>query len=507
MELTLAWRRAMMVVAASAAVASSGQARQVSALPSPPSPPAQTRPQPPLRRLVADIRELTAMPGVKRGLWGVMAYSLTRRQTLVELNPGTLLVPASTVKLLSAASSYESVGWDYRFETSVWATGPIVDGTLHGDLLVEGGGDPSIDSRGFPGLEDWASTLADLGIQRIEGRVIGDDDAVEEPRPSLAWAWDDLGYSSGVLFGALNTSENRLSVMVSPGPQAGGPAELTVEPHAAHRPLVSRALTSDGNAPQFLWPEQRPAEAELTIAGSIRAGAKPSRLLVSAGNPTQWFAGVLRHHLVARGIAVSGEAVDVDDVQPAPQREYATLLFIHRSAPLRELVRPMLKDSVNLYGEALMRLNSGPGVLPTNDAALEGLNRRLAAWGVAPGAQQIVDGSGLSRRNALSPEALVIVLQRMYDPKGQSPFVQALPIAGVDGSLGSRLKDTPAAGNLRAKTGTMSNIRTLAGYVTTRDKEDVALVVMVNNFEGTGEEAVAAIDAIAARMAGFSRQP
>ena len=506
MELTLAWRRAMMVVAASAVLASSGQARQVAALPFPPSPPAQARLQPPLRRLAADVRELTAMPGVKRGLWGVMAYSLTRRQTLVELNPATLFVPASATKLLSAASAYESVGWDYRFETTVWATGPIVDGTLQGDLLVAGSGDPSLDSRGFPGVEDWASTLADLGIQRIEGRIIGDDDAVEEPRPSLAWAWDDLGYSSGVLFGALNTSENRLSVTVSPGPQAGAPAELTVEPHAAHRPLVSQARTAGDDSPQLLWPEQRLAEASLTIAGSIRAGAKPSRLQVSAGNPTQWFAGVLRHHLVARGIAVSGDAVDVDDVQPAPEREYATLLFTHRSAPLRELVRPMLKDSVNLYGEALMRLNSGPGVLPTNDAALDGLNRRLAAWGMTPGAQQIVDGSGLSRRNALSPEALVIVLQRMYDPKGESPFMQALPIAGVDGSLGNRLKDTPAAGNLRAKTGTMSNIRTLAGYVRTRDKEDVALVVMLNNFEGTGTEAAAAVDAIAARVAEFSRR-
>ena len=506
MELTLGWRRGLMVVAASAAVVSSGQARQAATLPSPPSPVAQTRPQPPLRRLAADIRELTAMPGVKRGLWGVMAYSLTRRQPLVELNPQTLFVPASTTKLLSAASAYESVGWDYRFETTVWATGPIVAGTLQGDLLVAGSGDPSIDSRGFPGVEDWASALIELGIQRIEGRIIGDDDAVEEPRPALAWAWDDLGYSSGSLFGALNASENRLSVLVSPGPQAGAPAELTVEPHAAHRPLVSRALTSDSAAPQFLWPEQRPAEAELTIAGSIRAGAKPGRLVVSAGNPTHWFAGVVRHHLVAGGIAVSGDAVDVDDVQPTPQREYATLLFTHRSAPLRELVRPMLKDSVNLYGEALMRLNSGPGVLPTNDAALEGLNRRLAAWGILPDAYQIVDGSGLSRRNALSPAALVILLQRMYDPKGESPFMQALPIAGVDGSLGSRLKDTPAAGNLRAKTGTMSNIRTLAGYVTTRDKEDVAFVVMLNNFEGTGTEATAAVDAIAARVADFSRR-
>jgi D-alanyl-D-alanine carboxypeptidase/D-alanyl-D-alanine-endopeptidase (penicillin-binding protein 4) len=495
MALRPARRRSTITFAAIAALAVSGQAQTRT-----------QRPQPAVAQLASDLRAITAMPGVKRGLWGVVAYSLTRRQPLFELNAQTLLVPASTTKLLSAAAAYEAVGWDYRFETTVWATGPIVDGTLKGDLLVAGSGDPSFDSRGFASVADWATPLNELGIQRIEGRIIGDDDAVEEPRPALAWAWDDLGYSSGVLFGALNAAENRLTVTVSPGSQPGAPGQLSVEPQAAHRPLVGRVSTSNGDVPQFLWPEQRPAEAALTIAGTIRAGAKPARLLVSAGNPTVWFAGVLRHHLVAGGIGVSGEAVDIDDVQPAPQREYATLLFTHRSAPLRELMRPMLKESVNLYGEALMRLNSGPGVLPTNDAALDGLNRRLAAWGIAPDAQQIVDGSGLSRRNALSPEALLVALQRMYDPKGESPFMQALPIAGVDGSLGNRLKGTPAASNLRAKTGTMSNIRTLAGYVTTRDKEDVALVVMLNNFEGTGGEAAAAIDAIALRIAEFSRR-
>jgi D-alanyl-D-alanine carboxypeptidase/D-alanyl-D-alanine-endopeptidase (penicillin-binding protein 4) len=504
MALRLAWRRAVIVVAASAALGVSSHAQQAPR--SSPAPATAPRPQNAIRTLATDIRALTAMPGVQRGLWGIAAYSLTRRQPLFELNAQALFVPASTAKLLSAASAYEAVGWDYRFETSLWATGPVVGGTLQGDLVIVGNGDPSFDSRGWAGVEDWAVALAELGLRRIDGRIIGDDDALEEPRPALAWAWDDLGYSSGVLFGALNTAENRLLVTVSPAAQAGLPAVLSVEPHAAHRPLVSRALTSGPDTPQLLWPEQRPAETALTISGSIPVGAKPVRLLVSAGNPTRWFAGVVRHHLVQRGIQVTGEAVDIDDAALDPRRDYPTRLFTHRSPPLRDLVRPLLKESVNLYGEALMRLNSGPGVLPTNDAGLDGLNRRLTSWGIAPGAQQIVDGSGLSRRNALSPEALLAVLQRMYDPTGESPFMQALPVAGVDGSLGARLRDTAAARNLRAKTGTMSNIRTLAGYVTTRDKEDVALVVMVNNFEGTSAEAVAAIDAIAVRLAEFTRR-
>ena len=506
----LAWRRGLCAVAASAMAILPGEARQTErqvATPAPRLPaPTSIRPQPPLRQLAADLRALTAADGVKRGVWGVLVYSLDRRQPLFELNSSAMLVPASVAKLVTAASAYESVGWDFRFDTTVWATGPIVDGTLEGDLLVVGSGDPSIESRGGGPLDEWVGALKDLGIRRITGRIVGDDDAVEDPRPALAWAWDDLGYPTGALFGALNAAENRLAVTITPGAHVGEPAELSVEPGATHRPLVNRTVTAAAGSPQQVWAEQRPAETALTIAGRIRAGTKPVRLDISAGNPTQWFAGLLRHRLMQGGISVGGQPVDIDDAQPPPARDSATRLFTHWSPPLRELVKPMLKNSVNLYGEALMRLNSGPGARRTNDAALEGLAGRFAGWGVPPDAQQLIDGSGLSRRDAVSAEALLAVLQRMYDPTGTSPFMQALPIAGVDGSLAGRMRDTLAARNLRAKTGTMSNIRTLGGYVTTLDGEHLALVAMVNNFEGTGMQALAAIDAIAVRLASFSRK-
>jgi D-alanyl-D-alanine carboxypeptidase/D-alanyl-D-alanine-endopeptidase (penicillin-binding protein 4) len=132
------------------------------------------------------------------------------------------------------------------------------------------------------------------------------------------------------------------------------------------------------------------------------------------------------------------------------------------------------------------------------------LRKRLTAWGVPEGSYQLVDGSGLSRRDALSPEALMTVLHRMSDASGASPFLAALPVAGLDGSLAGRMKGTAAEGNVRAKTGTMSNIRSLAGYVTTRSGERLAFVIVINNFEGTGAEANQAIDAITVRLAEFT---
>lgn len=470
--------------------------------------PALSSPSPvdPLQRLRTAIAAAVQMPGVQRGAWGIVVDSLTRDERVFELNARTLLVPASTSKLVSVAAAAEAVGWEYRFETTLRGTGPIADGTLHGDLLVVGSGDPSIGGRAGDDLATFVDALKALGVRRIDGRVIGDDDAIEEPRPQLAWAWDDLGYATGAIFGALNLTENRMQVTVTAAAREGGPTTLGVEPQAAYRPLANRTVTGAPGSTALVWPEQRPGETFLTIAGSIPAGAAPVRLTVSTGNPTFWFASVLRNRLLREGIDVTGEAFDVDDVIPPPDRATSTLLYTYRSHTLAEIVLPLLKDSINLYGEALLRLNAPPESFPTNDAALEGLRARLASWGIPPDGQQLVDGSGLSRRNVISPEALVTVLRHMAASGTTSPFVTALPIGGTDGSLAGRMAGTAAQGNVRAKTGTMSNVRSLAGYVTTRDGELLAFAIIVNNFEGAGAAALKAIDAIAIQLAEFTRE-
>jgi serine-type D-Ala-D-Ala carboxypeptidase/endopeptidase (penicillin-binding protein 4) len=458
-----------------------------------------------LQQLRADIAAAVQMQGVQRGAWGIVVHSLTRDERLFELNARTLLVPASTSKLVTVATAAEAVGWDYRFETTLRGTGPIADGTLQGDLIVVGSGDPSIGGRAGDDLAPFVDALKALGIRRIDGRVIGDDDAIEEPRPQLAWAWDDLGYATGAIFGALNLTENRMQVTVSPAAREGGPTTLSVEPHAAYRPLANRTVTGAAGSMPLVWPEQRPGEMFLTIAGSLPAGAMPARLTVSTGNPTFWFVSVLRNRLLREGIEVTGEAFDVDDVIPAPDRATATVLYTYGSHSLAEIAQPLLKDSINLYGEALLRLNAAPGTFPTNDAALEGLRARLGSWGIAPDGQQLVDGSGLSRRNVITPETLLTVLRHMAADGTTSPFVTALPLAGTDGSLAGRMTGTAAQGNVRAKTGTMSNVRSLAGYVTTRDGELLAFAIIVNNFEGSGAAALKAIDAIAIKLAEFTR--
>ena len=199
------------------------------------------------------------------------------------------------------------------------------------------------------------------------------------------------------------------------------------------------------------------------------------------------------------------EPMPADDLDIPVYADGATVLYTYRSHPLSELAQPLLKDSINLYGEAVERLN-GSGPLPrTNDQALEGIKQRLLSWGMSADGVQLFDGSGLSRRDVVTADALLAILARMYDPNGSSPWMKGMPIAGIDGTLATRMKGTAAENNVRAKTGTMSNIRSLAGYVKDADGEPLAFVILLNNFEGTPAQALAALDAIAVRLATFRR--
>jgi serine-type D-Ala-D-Ala carboxypeptidase/endopeptidase (penicillin-binding protein 4) len=492
---------------AALAIAAAGHAcvKKPPAVPAPPlPPPSLAAPSPNLDRLRQALSASTGLPGVRRATWGIVVHSLSRDERLFELNPRALLTPASAAKIVAAATASESVGWEYCYETTVRAAGPIAKGVLQGDLVVTGTGDPTVEGRTGGSLAAWVAAIRAAGVQRITGRIVGDDNRLEEPRPALAWAWDDIDGRTGVLFGALNAAENVMSVTVTPAAKAGERAVTAVERYAKTRPLENRVTTGPAKSETLVWAEQRPGDAFLTLTGNVALNAKPTVVSVAAGNPTSWFAAILRDRLIQGGIDVRGDALDIDDAKPAVARTGQTL-YVHRSAPLSTVVQPMLKNSVNLYAEAIMRLNAaGPGVA-TMFRAQESVQKRLTLWGIPADAYQLVDGSGVSRRSVISAEALGAVLRKMYDPTMRSPFIQALPVAGVDGTLLQRMRKTAAERNVRAKTGTMSNVRSLAGYVTTRDGEHLAFVIMANNFEGTGEEAVTAIDRMAVTLADFRR--
>lgn len=461
----------------------------------------------PVAALAADLWELLNRPGHQRAQWAVAVRSLRTGEPLVSINAQSLLVPGSSLKVMTAAAAGAAVGWDYTFLTTVTTTGEVHDGVLTGDVILHGSGDPTTDAEGGTDLSGAiAAALRGRGVTRVAGAVVGDAGAFE-PRAGLGWSWDDLGTVSGAIAGGLNATENVARLRVSPGTASGAP--LRVEPPAAdpEMAIAVRAVTGAAGSPRTIWAERRPGEVALTLDGSLAADSSPVTLPVAAGNPTRWAAQVVRSRLIAAGIAVDGPAAD-SHAKPAPSALLAlpaeAPLTEVRSRPLAEIVRGMLKRSNNLYAEALLRLATGPAGSREGPAAITAARDRLAGWGVPVDAVRLADGSGLSRMNLTTAEALAMLLAAQWD-EGRSPLAQGLPVAGVDGTLAERMKGTPAAGVVRAKTGTLTGVRSLAGYVVTPGGEPLVFAILCNNFEGPPATVLATLDAMAIRLAAFRR--
>ena len=227
---------------------------------------------------------------------------------------------------------------------------------------------------------------------------------------------------------------------------------------------------------------------------------------VSVDNPTLFFVTALRSALIDAGIEVKGDAADIDDLSDAPASGDGTVLSIHHSPPLSELALRLMKNSQNLYAETIIKALGGSSANPSFENGRTVAASTLSPWGVDQGGIVQVDGSGLSRYNYLTANALVTILLHVNrDERLRGPFETSLPIAGIDGTLAARMKGTAAEGHARAKSGTLANVRSLAGYVETADGEPLIFAIIANNFGTMPEAAIVAIDAIVVELAAFRR--
>jgi D-alanyl-D-alanine carboxypeptidase/D-alanyl-D-alanine-endopeptidase (penicillin-binding protein 4) len=475
--------------------------RPPSTLSAPPAPPA-------LSALIRDIDAILAQPALQHGYWGVLVKSLANDDTLYAMNARKLLLPASTMKIVTLAVAAEKLGWDYRYETTVRAAGPIDAGVLRGDLMVSGTGDPGLvdaDGMGDRVFAEWAGRLKQRGIRTIAGRIIGDDNRFEEETLGSGWMWDDLpdDYSAGI--GALQFNESAVRVTLAPGPAAGDSAAISVAPAGSGLTVVNGVTTGAPGSPASIRTRRLPGSPTLEIRGSIPLGASSSTLQASVDNPTLFFAGALRHALIANGIDVRGPAVDIDDVRDATPVS-ADPLVSYQSAPLSALAVRLMKASQNQYAETFLKtVSDGTGVRSTGAGRLAA-QAILEGWGVPASELILRDGSGLSRYDFVTPAALVAVLAHVdRDARLREPFVASLPIAGRDGTLSTRMLGTPAEGNVRAKTGSMTGVRAIAGYVATADGERLVFSIVANNFETPADVVNAATDAIVVALARFRR--
>jgi len=565
--------------------------------------------------LHAEIDALLNVEWLRYGYCGVVVRDLQTGETLYRRDSERVLIPASNMKLLVSAAALHRLGPDYRFRTRVWMRGTLLpDGTLQGDLILQGLGDATLEMRG---LETLAQQVRQAGVQRVQGYLLYDDSWLDAERYGFGWSSDDEPFGYQAQMSALCAERNAVRLYAKPATQVGQPAQLRLEPATDYVALVNRTRTGErGAANTGIRATRTRARNQIIVDGTLPLGSEEvfvGRYAVE--NPSRYAAHLFRQALQAAGVVVERGIVPnlwkIDDpllkVPPASrgnpaahstvplakrgephalqsvplakrgepagggrfalsaslakqgephalqsvplakrgepagggqfvnfdravgltrqthnplwsaeaklqhsaeaERPHAihavwkrgdagvTLLAEHLSPPLREVVALINKPSDNLITEITLKTLGkevrGEG---TTAAGVQVLREFLQSAGLEMGAVHIVDGSGLSRINGVSPENFVRLLEYMHRSPHAEAFRESLPVYGVDGTLRNRLRGTPVQGNGYAKTGSLNRVSSLSGYLRTKSGRWLAFSIVMNAYNASGTDARALQD-------------
>jgi D-alanyl-D-alanine carboxypeptidase/D-alanyl-D-alanine-endopeptidase (penicillin-binding protein 4) len=408
-------------------------------------------------------------------------------------HPDRAMIPASNLKVLTAMAALHAFGPAYRFDTEVLADEALdADGAVD-RLYVRGHGDPALTSEDFWRL---AADLRRLGLRHVRKGIVLDDSIFDGQRWHPSWGRTSArAYHAPV--GGLTVNYGAFAVTVAAGEQAGAPVEGRVDPAVPFLRLTNRARTGPSRARRTLVVDRRAAAdvEEVLVTGVAPAGGDPRTLHRSVLDPARYAGAVLRMQLEAVGIAVEGPT-QVGYVPPQ-----AELLLDFEGHALSEVVRRFLKYSNNSIGEALVksmavRAYGAPG---TWDQGVVALRAELEAAGVPVDGIRLVDGSGLSYENRVTPRVLVDALQRSSRSFRFGPeLLAALPIAASDGTLEERAEE--AAGLARAKTGLLTRVTCLTGMAAMPTGRPVVFSILVNGFRSSAKSAMDAVDGFLAAL-------
>jgi serine-type D-Ala-D-Ala carboxypeptidase/endopeptidase (penicillin-binding protein 4) len=523
--------------------------------------------------LASRIAAHLAQPRFAPAAWGVKVVSLDSGKTIFEHNPEKYFSPASNAKLYTCALALDRLGADYKIKTSIYATAqPDASGTLKGDLTIYGRGDPTFAARLHEGnydkpLEAFVAQIKAAGVQRIEGDLIGDESYFNTPPLGAGWEWDDLQEYYGAEVSALSIHDNSLDVFVKPGDRTALPCKISSGPAVNFFTIINRTQTAAKGTPTSITYYRPVGENIIYVSGRLAVDSpRGYQTSIAVHNPALLFVTLLKDALVKNGISIKGRARTLDwkyrEVTPLDLSKFIELGSID-SPPMKDIIREVLKPSQNLYAQLCLlqvgvRSQSGvwspesgvrtqtdvssstngnqkavpasstatpqvakPSATPdtglqtadtsmtTEERGVEALKAFLHEVGVKKGDVLLEEGSGLSRRDVITPNATIALLKFMHTHKSAEIYRDGLPVAGVDGTLRNRMKETAAAGNVRAKTGTLRYVYTLSGYVTSAGGEKLAFSIMLNNYYNADRTIAPRddVDAIPIMLANFNAKP
>lgn len=511
------------------------------------------------KSLAEEIKVILSQPQLARAHWGIDVVELESGRALYSLNADQLFLPASNAKLFTTAAALALAGPDYSFSTTVETAGRIdSSGRLLGDLVIVGRGDPNISGRVLPYtlkterlpadtqvLEEMAGQVASRSLKIVEGDLIGDDTFYAPERYGEGWAQDDLQWIDGAPVSALTFNDNVVFVNIQPGEHEGDRALVTLEPETDYYAIDNRIVTAATGVARKIGMHREPGSKTVVLWGSLPLGDAGMKEALAIDDPAEFTAQLFRAMLERRGIMITGKAKArhgdiaqffdlaasssagtksppccMPSPQPTPSPQPETqlpgccmpaakapatppdpaaplVLARHVSLPFIEDVRVVNKTSQNLHAELALRL---AGKLGGQGGSFEGGSAAVKQFLLRAGLKEeefvLLDGSGLSRRDLVTPSAVTRLLVYAARQPWGAAFEETLPAASVDGSLSERFLNSPAAGLIHAKTGTLSHVSALSGYGQTLTGKRFVFSIFCNNHDLPSAKVLGAIDSI-----------
>jgi serine-type D-Ala-D-Ala carboxypeptidase/endopeptidase (penicillin-binding protein 4) len=459
------------------------------------------------------VEALRNDPELKNSAITFYCYDITAKKVVAEYNPDMSVVPASVMKLVTTASALEILGAGYKFKTVLQYTGTIDSNkVLHGDLIIKGGGDPTLGSKYFNSddpslfLQEWTTFIRNAGIDSITGRVIADPGIYSDEMVPATWAWGDIGNGYGAAPSGLSIYDNICILTFKTGGKAGDSAVIDcIRPYVPDMEFINEV--SAGNTTRdesYIF--GAPYSNMRLIRGVLPKGQAEYEVKGSLPDPAFLAAFELTYALKQAGIGVGGSATTVRMLQftgiyPDTKR---TEIYAHQSPALASIVYFTNLNSVNLFAEHLINqigyVRTGSGTVTAGSGSV------VDFWtkkGLNTTGMYVTDGSGLSRFDALSGRHLVDILVYMNESKNYSTFEKSLPVAGKSGTLSHLCKGTKAQGNVMAKSGTMTRVKSFAGYVKAKSGNKLAFAVILNNFNCTTKLAEKKLEKILISLAEY----
>ena len=434
-------------------------------------------------RLRNEIKSILKAPELTNAMAGVHIRSIRDGRTIFSHNADKLFNPASNQKLLTTAAALFYLGANYRFKTQVRIKGSLAGGRLKGDLYIVGHGDPTLTTETLFGL---VNEVAMRGITKVDGHLYVDDAFFDDVREGPGWDQEVGDHAYAAPVGALSVNFNTFTLRVLPGAAANKPLKAEVWPPVPSIEVMVSGRTRGRGRRGRVWvgTTRQPDDGiRVTVRGALSVSASNGRVFRRRIHaPSRYGGEMIARLLEMRGISIA-KGVKIGQADPTATR----LIYTHWSEPLAEVVSTLNKYSNNFMAEQILKtlgaeVNGAPGTWDKGNRAVGAFLNEL---GVPPDSFVLANGSGLNDTNRVTPTQLTLLLQRMYERFEVRPeFMASLAVAGASGTINGRFENSAAVSRLRAKTGSLTGVSALSGYVVTQSDEVLAFSVMMNDYRG-----------------------